>query len=150
MLTAACRHLARRRWEYALTASGILFVLSSASIRQPADLPHIDKVEHVTAYALLALAYFNAASAGGKRAGRWVYAVTWLAVVAYGISDEIHQAFVPGRSPDVEDALADAIGGLAGLALARWMRPGFLRRLDPSQPGTQPPPPGIRKPGRTK
>ncbi len=34
------------------------------------------------------------------------------AVVLYGISDEFHQGFVPGRSVDVRDALADAAGGL--------------------------------------
>jgi len=37
-----------------------------------------------------------------------------LAVTLYGILDEIHQYFVPGRSADVYDALADASGALLG------------------------------------
>ncbi|MFI5400916.1 MAG: VanZ family protein [SAR324 cluster bacterium] len=130
MLTWLCRHLARLRWAYALTASGILFVLSSAPIRQPVGWPALDKVEHVTAYTLLGLAYYNVGSAGGRRAGWTVAIATWLAVVAYGISDEFHQAFVPGRSAEVADVLADAVGGMLGVAAALGMRRGFVRRLE--------------------
>ncbi|MDZ7340787.1 MAG: VanZ family protein [candidate division KSB1 bacterium] len=35
---------------------------------------------------------------------------TWLLGSLYAISDEIHQYFVPGRSADVGDALADVAG----------------------------------------
>jgi len=37
--------------------------------------------------------------------------------VLYGISDEVHQLFVPGRIADVGDVLADSLGSLAGIAL---------------------------------
>ncbi|MEZ4273606.1 MAG: VanZ family protein [Myxococcota bacterium] len=30
--------------------------------------------------------------------------------ILYGLVDEFHQSFVPGRSPDLLDALADAAG----------------------------------------
>jgi len=33
---------------------------------------------------------------------------------AYGVSDEFHQAFVPGRVPDVVDWGIDTLGSLAG------------------------------------
>ena len=33
----------------------------------------------------------------------------------YGISDEIHQYFVPYRSADLMDVLADMIGGIMGV-----------------------------------
>ncbi|MCK5081916.1 MAG: VanZ family protein, partial [Candidatus Omnitrophica bacterium] len=32
----------------------------------------------------------------------------------YGISDEIHQSFVPGRNAGIIDIIADTIGGAAG------------------------------------
>jgi VanZ family protein len=35
----------------------------------------------------------------------------------YGVSDEFHQYFVPGRSVEALDVLADALGGLLGA----WM-----------------------------
>jgi VanZ family protein len=40
-----------------------------------------------------------------------------LAVMLYGVSDEFHQYFVPGRSVEALDVLADALGGLLGA----WM-----------------------------
>jgi len=36
---------------------------------------------------------------------------------AYGVSDEVHQHFVPGRTPDVVDWGVDTIGALAGALL---------------------------------
>ncbi len=36
-------------------------------------------------------------------------------VLGYGLLDEIHQGFVPGRDPDVLDWLVDASGGLIGI-----------------------------------
>lgn len=39
--------------------------------------------------------------------------ITWLLTVCYGISDEIHQAFVPTRQMSLWDLLADALGATA-------------------------------------
>lgn len=39
----------------------------------------------------------------------------WVTVVIYAISDETHQAFVPGRSPLVMDVAIDSVGGLIGI-----------------------------------
>jgi len=36
-------------------------------------------------------------------------------ILGYGLLDEIHQGFVPGRDPDVLDWLVDASGGLVGI-----------------------------------
>jgi VanZ family protein len=35
----------------------------------------------------------------------------------YGVSDELHQLFVPGRNCDWHDVVADAAGSLLGAAL---------------------------------
>ena len=37
-----------------------------------------------------------------------------LLAIVYGVSDEWHQSFVPERSADAADVLADAIGALVG------------------------------------
>lgn len=47
--------------------------------------------------------------------------------VLYGIFDEVHQAFVPNRSPEVFDVLTDTAGAVAAAgALWAWgiIRPG--------------------------
>ena len=46
----------------------------------------------------------------------------------YGISDEIHQSFVPGRDPAVSDVLADAIGSAVGALTYRLILLSHLSR----------------------
>jgi hypothetical protein len=70
-----------------------------------------DKVAHFFVYGLLATLLVRLAR--GPRA--W-----WLALLAtslYGASDEWHQYFVPGRSCDVMDWLADTSGGALAIAV---------------------------------
>jgi VanZ family protein len=46
-----------------------------------------------------------------------------LFTIAFGMSDEFHQRFTPGRSPDLLDVLADTIGACAAAALVyAWHR----------------------------
>jgi len=40
--------------------------------------------------------------------------------VLYGISDEFHQSFVPSRSADSADVLADLLGSISGVFLYRY------------------------------
>lgn len=37
--------------------------------------------------------------------------------VVWGVVDEVHQSFVPGRFPDVFDVLADSVGAVLGTLL---------------------------------
>lgn len=52
----------------------------------------------------------------------------------YGISDEYHQSFVPGRDVGALDVLADGVGGfLAVQVLLWWDRSRFqISRFSPS------------------
>jgi len=36
----------------------------------------------------------------------------------YGLSDEVHQAMVPGRSSELADVIADFVGSAAGAGIA--------------------------------
>jgi hypothetical protein len=45
-------------------------------------------------------------------------------VLGYGLLDEIHQGFVPGRDPDGLDWLVDAAGGLVGILAYRVLFTG--------------------------
>lgn len=54
-------------------------------------------------------------------------AIAWAGAVFYGFTDEFHQSFVPGRTPDIRDIVTDAVGAAAGLLvvaliLHRWQR----------------------------
>jgi VanZ family protein len=54
-------------------------------------------------------------------------AAFWCAVL-YGMSDEIHQLFVPGRSSDVLDVLADTVGAFIGIFIAVQVHAFRVRR----------------------
>ena len=104
------------RWIAVAAWMGLIFFLSGQS-RLP-DLsggwPEIQDIGgHFAAYAVLALLLRWALSgAGVARPGRWAFMLTLL----YGLSDEFHQSFVPGRHPDPFDVLTDAAGAAAALA----------------------------------
>ncbi len=106
----------RRRaaaWIGAVAWGALLFGLSSlpagATPTAPISFPGDDKVVHAALYAVLGAVLRVAL-------GRTGPAVALAA--AYGLSDEVHQAFVPGRDADVFDWLADVAGAALGAALA--------------------------------
>ena len=77
-----------------------------------------DKVEHFTAYGGFALTLLWALSGGRLSAVSWGGALAAVAVASmYGVTDELHQYFVPGRSCDVLDWVADTSGAAIGVTL---------------------------------
>ena len=98
-----------------LSWAGLIFYLSSQpSIDAPALFPGQDKLFHLIVFGMLgflAMGTLQAAHNGYQPKQLWWVA---LAMMLYGISDEFHQHFVPGRSVDAYDVLADALGGLLG------------------------------------
>jgi VanZ family protein len=84
----------------------------------PGGLP--DSTAHSLAYLGLSLVVTRAVAGGlPRRFGLRVAALSVLITVAYGASDEIHQWFVPGRTADWRDLLADIVGALTG-TIACW------------------------------
>jgi len=48
----------------------------------------------------------------------------------YGISDEIHQYYVPSRNADILDVIADILGALCGVYLYHlWMVSKYRRQM---------------------
>jgi VanZ family protein len=85
-----------------------------------------DKLLHALAYALGAFLVFGAlARLGTARAALLASAIAG----AYGATDEWHQSFVPGRSADRFDLVADVVGAAAGAALAAAMSRRGARHL---------------------
>lgn len=99
----------------------LIFYLSSF---QRAPLPDnvSDKLAHMGAYAMLGVLVVRGL-AGRLRVRLTVRLAVWTVVVTtlYGVSDELHQMFVPGRSADVFDVMADAAGAFAAVGVcALW------------------------------
>jgi VanZ family protein len=111
-----------RRSLPALAWAGLIFGLSSLS-KLPGDImlfDGIDKLFHAGAYAVLALLVLFALPLSTPRPRAAVLAVVLASF--YGASDELHQYFVPGRSCDVFDWLADTGGAAAAIGAFRWWR----------------------------
>lgn len=111
---------------------GTIFFLS----HQPGDslhlppLPGIDKLAHCLAYGVLAAATLFALDEQWKvRRSGLVVIFTMVFCLLYGIADEFHQSFVPGRTPSLVDILADCAGAV--LVCLLW-----LRMMKPRRGGT--------------
>lgn len=125
----------RRRLIRCLPALGLMlliFTLSSqGSLPIPKPIWSFDKVLHFGAFFVLATLWAWGLEA---KVPKWALAAAGLASL-YGATDEVHQAFVPGRSSDVWDWMADTLGALAAAGV--WL--GFVRFLRAkTNPGVKP------------
>lgn len=105
-------------WIPSLLWAGVIF---SASAVPGSKIPgHFGNAAHVVEYMVFAVLLSLPLS---RRRGVWrAAAIALLIASAYGITDEIHQAFVPLRTPDVADWGRDTLGALIGVALIAWAR----------------------------
>ncbi|PZA07390.1 VanZ family protein [Meiothermus sp. PNK-Is4] len=102
----------------ALGWMGGIFYLSSQSGERVGIPSPWDKFVHAGVYGLLG--WLLAKGSGSPRWG-------WAIAVAYGLSDEFHQSFVPGRQADVLDLLADSVGAFLGIHLPQKPRRAWWR-----------------------
>lgn len=115
---------AHRRWLYwlpALAVMVLIFALSAQSGLRVSEDAAVEKPLRVTGHLL----------AFGTLSGLLLVAISWgrpprlrdaaLALgitVVYGLTDELHQSFVPDRTGRLDDVVTDTIGALAGLVVA--------------------------------
>jgi VanZ family protein len=108
------------RWLPAIAWMAVIFMLSSVSGLRVSDDVSVDRplrgLAHLCSYALLA-ALLLYALGGRQRPATRHLALAYGLCLAFGLSDEIHQAFVPDRSGRIEDLMIDAIGAAGGLVL---------------------------------
>lgn len=105
-------------------------IFAGSSISKLPDIPggFSDKTAHASEFAVLGL--LMARALAGPRWLSIPFRVVLVAVVLvalYGVADEFHQLFVPGRDFDPRDMMADALGASASAgALWAW---GIIRRF---------------------
>jgi VanZ family protein len=86
------------------------------------DVQFLDKFLHFGAYGLLGILFFRAyETLPLKNFKNLLILISIGSATLYGISDEIHQYFVPSRQADVMDGIANTIGSICGVYLFyRW------------------------------
>jgi VanZ family protein len=101
----------------ALAWAVVIFGISSlpGSAIPESPLPQLDKLFHAGIFFIFCL-LLNRGLHNQSRfplLSSYHLVISLIIVIGYGISDELHQTVVPGRTPDFYDALADSLGALA-------------------------------------
>lgn len=73
---------------------------------------------HLIEFGVLALLVFRGLALDGILPGRHLWLVAVVVTAAYGVTDEFHQSFVPGRYPSWLDVAYDVIGAIVGSSVA--------------------------------
>ncbi|MGA9351983.1 MAG: VanZ family protein [Anaerolineae bacterium] len=111
-------------WLPVLLWMGLIFVASS----QP-ELPLVlnktvdfitKKAGHVMEYGVLAFLLWRAISKERGWPALSSFGGAFIFSLLYGVSDEFHQTFVPGRTGRLTDVGFDALGAFLALGLIWW------------------------------
>ena len=115
-------------WLFTANYMGLVFYLSSQSHLPLPPIHGTDKIIHATVYFILAiLLYFSFFKSGLRK---YLLLISVIFAVIYGISDEFHQFYVPGRDASIGDLIADSFGALIGSFIAaRLSRRGVFSHL---------------------
>ena len=109
-------------WLPPLVWMGLIFVVSAQS-----KLPHLEeawldtllkKGGHALAYGILAWLYLRTLRDRFRRPPV-AYVISFSLAALYGLSDEYHQTFVPGRNGTLWDVAVDSLGA-CGAMLLEW------------------------------
>lgn len=101
-----------------LAWAALIFFLSGQPAPEPIAAAGIsDKMLHACAYAVLAALVLRWLTANRQTPIWYALTVTVLVSGLYGVFDEVHQAFVVSRFPEVADAWADLAGAVVGAGI---------------------------------
>ncbi len=113
-----------------LAYAGIIFLLSSLTGSEVGQLPTSDLIMHGMEYAGFGFLLYwwrsNGLKTNEDRLRPFFQAVIIGSI--YAATDEFHQGFVPGRTPDIRDWSADTIGLMLGAGLFILTRFVWQRR----------------------
>lgn len=114
-------------WGPFLAALAVVFWLSSLSYI-PMTKHVSDKLLHAVGYTGLSVLALRAFHGGFNRLRVAPTMFSAVAITLWGVSDEFHQTFVPGRDASGWDLLADVFGfAIAVVVVAIWTRSRDLR-----------------------
>lgn len=98
----------------------------------PGGLPeHSDKVVHLVMYGVFGALITRSVGSDGWRSRVFARGLMVVAAIScFGALDEWHQQFIPGRSMELGDWIADTTGALLGFLFSTFMAGVVLRRRD--------------------
>ena len=119
----------------ALSWAGVIYYLSSQpGTDTPMLFPLQDKLLHAIVFAILGFLGMGALEAAAHGYHAWQVWLVASLVTLYALLDEFHQRFVPGRTVDIYDVMADIFGGLLGIWVMYRLVKTFCKTCNPSPP----------------
>lgn len=106
--------------------AALVLALDSIPGRDLPAVSGVDKLAHLALYGVLGALSMSAAVPAPRRPGARALAAVIVGVSVFGAADELHQTFIPGRTPDRSDWLADTAGAAAASMLTAV---AFARRV---------------------
>jgi hypothetical protein len=104
-------------WFWPLALATTIFLASGRGTVASPDIVGIDKVAHFGLFGLLAMLVVRN---GFPPRRAWI-AVALVAL--FGLTDEWHQSFTPGRYVEIADWVADTLGAIVAVTVyVRWPR----------------------------
>ena len=102
----------------------MIFIASSIPKLSPPDInvPFLDKWIHFIVYGILGCFLQRSFQFLFPHRLPLVFLITFLVGSLYGLSDEFHQSFVPGRDASFTDFLADVVGVILSFSAYRLVR----------------------------
>ena len=122
-------------WLPLIAWSGVIFALSHTSgatldttVEETAQFIPLEfllsqEFAHMAQFGVLAALAYRLLASYETLPRMWTLGGALLFAVCYGVTDEFHQMFVPGRSATLGDLALDTIGaalGLVGAVIAAW------------------------------
>ena len=106
----------------ALAWMAVLFYLShQPTLDTPMLFPGQDKLFHALVYGVLGFLLLGSRAPAPDGFTELQIRSSILIASLYGISDEFHQYFIPGRSADAWDWVADTLGAVIAVSLLAWL-----------------------------
>lgn len=112
-------------WLPLAVYSAVILFLSLDPEPPPApEIEGLDKLVHFIAYTIMGALFARALLSGIKEAGkRRVIFLVFIVTFIFGLFIEVWQSFIPSRSADSIDAIANGAGGLFGaFAFSRFIK----------------------------
>ncbi len=105
-------------WFPVIMYMSLIFFMSAQSSFpiKPPLIPHIDKICHWIEFAGLGFLLVRAfANTQHPKVRQNALLLALIITILFGMSDEIHQLFVPCRQADMFDLIADTFGAVFGI-----------------------------------
>lgn len=118
-------------WGPVVLQMGLIFYFSHQPSGSPVleSFPFTAVIGHLGGYGLLALLLYRALAGGWREWDFRVAVITFLVAFLYGVTDEVHQYFIPGRECTFIDLLINGAGAICALLAVRlWA--GFQGRRE--------------------